>query len=160
MGNLSIVSGRILMNGKISENTRQFIQSLDNDTVYPWIRSNMFSIGSTEESPYFYESILGFAATYKGVEDNWEEFIQKFEHILANIEFYNAKIQLETEYYGTFHFFWQAKTGSLKFEPKEQLFEREKWFFGYGYRNQFGHLVETLEERHIFPFFQYYPDRF
>lgn len=153
MSILSIVSGRILMNGRISENTRQFIQSLDNDTVYPWIRANMFCIGSTEESPYYYESILGFAATYKGVEDDWDEFIRKFEHILANIEFYNAKIQLETEYYGTFHFFWQAKTGVTHFEPKEQFREAEKWFFGYGYRNQFGLLEETLEQKHIFPNF-------
>ncbi|MCU0392753.1 MAG: hypothetical protein MUE81_16715 [Thermoflexibacter sp.] len=153
MGVLSIVSGRILMRGSIEEKTRLFIQSLNNDTVFPWIRSNMFSIGSTEESPYFYESVIGFAATYKAVEDDWDEFTRKFEYILENLDFYNAKIQLETEYYGTFHFFWQAKTGANHFAPKEQFRETDKWFFGYGYRNQFGLLEETLEQKHIFPNF-------
>jgi hypothetical protein len=154
MGVLSIVSGRILMQGKISEKAKLFIQSLDNDVVYPWLRTNMFSLGSTAESPYFYESIIGFAATYKGVEDDWREFIRKFEHILTNLEFYNAKLQLETEYYGTFHFFWQAKIASTAFEPKEQLIETEKWFFGYGHRNQFGQLEDPLIDKHIFPDFK------
>jgi hypothetical protein len=33
----------------------------------------------------------------------------KFENVLRNIEFDTAKIQMETEYYGTYNFFWKSK---------------------------------------------------
>lgn len=159
MGVQTIIHGRISLKGNF-EKSRQFIKSLCNDEKYPWIRTEMFSLGSSER-PYFYdEPIIGFASSYKGLEDDWTSFIIKFENVLNNIEFDTAKIQMETEFYGTYNFFWKSKTNTDKFEEKEKLIETNKWYFGYGYRCRWGLLDEELKEKHVFSIDFDYPIKF
>jgi|JI10StandDraft_1071094.scaffolds.fasta_scaffold576540_2 hypothetical protein len=159
MGVQTIVHGRISLKGDF-EKSREFIKSLSNDDKYPWIRTEMFSLGANER-PYFYdEPIIGFAASYKGLESDWTSFIIKFENVLSNIEFDTAKIQMETEFYGTYNFFWKSKTNSENFEEKEKLIENNEWYFGFGYRCRWGLLDEELKDEHIFRIDFEYPVKF
>lgn len=159
MGVQTIVHGRISLKGDF-EKSREFIRSLSNDDKYPWIRTEMFSLGA-KERPYFYdESIIGFASSYKALEYDWTSFIIKFENILSNIEFDTAKIQMETEFYGTYNFFWKSKTKQDNFEDKEKLIETNGWYFGYGYRCRWGLLDEELKDEHIFSMDFDYPVKF
>ncbi|MCW3170018.1 hypothetical protein OMO38_15950 [Chryseobacterium sp. 09-1422] len=159
MGVQTIVHGRISLKGDF-EKSRQFIKSLSNDDKYPWIRTEMFSIGASER-PYFYdEPIIGFASSYKGLENDWTSFILKFENVLRNVEFDTAKIQMETEFYGTYNFFWKSKTSNDKFEEKEKLIETNEWYFGFGYRCRWGLLDEDLKDEHIFSMDFDYPIKF
>lgn len=116
------------------------------DDNYPWIRSEMFNVGSTE-TPYFYKNpIATFGATYKNLEDetSLSEFLQKFENILCKLDFDFARIRLETEFRGDFELFWGRKTGKQpEFYDNRGLSERELWFFGYGFRNMFGSLIQN-----------------
>lgn len=114
MGFQTIVHGRITLKGDYAK-SRQYIKGL-NDKEYPWLRAELFSTGATE-SPYYYEQpVIAFAADYKEVEYDWNDFTLKFEHLLRNIEFDSARIQMETEIYGTYNFFWKSKTGSTTYE--------------------------------------------
>lgn len=155
MGFQTIVHGRITLKGDY-EKSRQYLKSL-NDKEYPWLRAELFSTGATE-SPYYYEQpVIAFAADYKEVEYDWSDFILKFEHLLRNIEFDSARIQMETEILGTYNFFWKSKTGWTTYEEAEKMIETEEWFFGFGHRNYWGYLTEPLTEAHIFSIDFSYP---
>ncbi|CAA6823001.1 MAG: Unknown protein [uncultured Sulfurovum sp.] len=144
MGTQSIVTGRIVISDDI-EQARELIKTFEADEYYPCIRTEMFSLG-VKGSYYYDEQVITFGATYKAVEYDWKEFILKFEHILRNINFDTAKIQLETEFLGTYDFFWKKKINREKFERKEKLIETEEWYFGFGNRSMFGLLDSDSDE--------------
>lgn len=108
----------------------------------------MFHVGSTE-SPYFYGNpIASFAATYKGLEGgtSLSEFVLKFEYLIEAVDFKFARIRLDTEFLGDFEFFWGRKRGTEReFFRNEDLIEREKWFFGFGFRHMFGGLMDGAQ---------------
>ena len=157
MGTQSIVYGRILLAAdklnsinKYSK-TIKYIKTLKKDNSYPFIRTEMFSLGA-KERPFFYDnSIITFGATYKSVEYYWTDFIQKFENILRNIEFDTARIKLETEFLGSYDFFWKKKIEGTSFDKKEKLIETDEWFFGYGDRCRWGHLNKK-DDNPVFDF--------
>lgn len=155
MGSQTIIHGRITLKGDVGA-SQEFIRGL-RENVYPVISRDMFSSGATEPYSWYDEPVIAFAATYKGVEDDWDCFILKFEHILRHIGFNTAKLQMETEYLGDYHFFWKSKTEHTRFEAKDGLIEMPEWYFGYGYRCMWGHLEERHDGLPSFPFEFEYP---
>lgn len=159
MGYQSIVHGRILLDRDFKE-SQSFINSLKIDNTYPQINSEMFGVGISEPT-YYEDPLIVFGATYKQVEYDWTSFILKFEHILRNVGFDTAKIQLETEILGTYNFFWKSKHSKDSFDDKEKLIETEEWFFGYGNRGRWGLLDTEIEDFQIFDFENFkYPIEF
>ncbi|MDC1161896.1 hypothetical protein OAT18_00485 [Tenacibaculum sp.] len=159
MGYQSIVHGRILLDRDFKE-SQSFINSLGNDNTYPQLNTDMFGVGITEPT-YYEDSVIVFGATYKQIEYDWISFILKFEHILRNVGFDTAKIQLETEILGTYNFFWKSKHSKDSFDSEEKLIETDEWFFGYGNRGRWGLLDSELEEYQIFDFEDFkYPIKF
>jgi hypothetical protein len=146
MGSQTIVHGRIALKGNSKDfnAARAFISSLKFDDSYPAIRSEMFSYGAKKN--YYFEPAIAFASTYKGMEDYLTPFIIKFEHVLRNISFTTAKIQVETESMGTYNFFWKTKAGNENFTEKEGLTETEEWYFGEGFRSMHGLLLTDLKD--------------
>ena len=143
MGCISIVYGMIKLND--IDSFQRTIHNIKPDENYPWLRAEMFNT-NTIAHPHYYESpITTFGATYKNLEGgvDWSEFILKFEYLLDKVDFDYARIRLETEFLGDFEFFWGSKTGRQpEFYAKDDLIERDKWFFGYGFRHMFGGLIE------------------
>lgn len=157
MGSQTIIHGRITLKGDI-EASQDFIRRLK-ENAYPEISRDMFSLGATGYYSWYDEPVIAFAATYKSVEDDWDCFILKFEHILRHIGFNTAKLQMETEYLGDYHFFWKSKTEHTRFEAKDQFIEMPEWYFGYGYRNMWGHPEDGHDGIPSFPFEFAYPVR-
>ncbi len=155
MGSHTIIHGRITLKGDV-EASQNVIRRL-RENPYPVISRDMFSLGATERYSFYDEPVLAFAATYKSVEDDWDCFVLKFEHLLRNIEFDTAKLQMETEYLGDYHFFWKSKTEHTRFEEKEKFIEMPEWYFGYGYRCMWGYLEEGHDGIPSFPFEFKYP---
>lgn len=151
MGYQSIVHGRIIINNKIEE-ARELIYSIGNDG---WlIRTEYFGLG-VDRFTYYEDPVLVFGATYKQVEYEWSDFILEFENLLRNLSFDTAKIQLETEIYGTYNFFWRSKKqpGNISFNIQDdKLIETDEWLFGYGNRSRWGTLETDLQEFEIFTF--------
>ena len=158
MGETTIIFGRISVNGDLKK-AKRFIETFKDDNSYPWFRPEMFSFSSFEKPYYFREPIIGFASSYKNLEDSLKDLIIKFEYLLENIDFSTAKLQMETEMFGTYDFFWKRKTQNDKYDEKENLIETKNWFFGHGNRNVWGHLQQELEPR-VFPFSYEYPIKF
>ena len=148
MGEISIIHGRVLINDISS--TKKFLDNYKFNSNFPLVTREMFSIGS---EIYYDNPILNFGATYKNVgeEPNLASFLIKFEDILKNISFNNAKLEFETEFSGEYHFFWGTKYNSEnQFYKGYGLIEYENWFFGSGYRHMFGMLLNNIEEKKPF----------
>ncbi|MGB3850440.1 MAG: hypothetical protein WA958_10775 [Tunicatimonas sp.] len=159
MGSVSVVYGMIKLND--SKSYQMIVKDLKTDKNYPWIRAEMFNLNSIEH-PYFYESpIATFGTTYKNLSGGteWSEFILKYEYLLDKLDFEYTRVRLETEFLGDFEFFWGKKTGrQTELYAKKDLIEREKWFFGYGFRQMFGGLITEGEP--AIPFDFRYPIEF
>ena len=126
MGYQSIVHGRIVLDRDF-EKSRNSINSLGKDSTFPQLSTEMFGTGISQPT-YYEDPVIVFGATYKQVEYHWTSFILKFEHILRNVGFETAKIQLETEILGTYNFSWISKSNQtdLSFGPKAQLIETDE----------------------------------
>lgn len=133
------------------QKSADFIKTLGIDESYPFINTNMFSLGDYER-PYYYENpIFGFAATYKyfGLElRDWNHFILKIENILRNIDFENAQFHVESSI-GDFTLYWHSLEKNFYTKENEngklvQLTKTDEWYFGFGKRSVFiGELNET-----------------
>ncbi|QQV02926.1 MULTISPECIES: hypothetical protein [Chryseobacterium] len=153
MNEYSSIYGYIKINRDYKKSAN-FIKGIGIDNDYPFINTNMFSLGDYE-IPFYYENpIFGFAATYKyfGLELNdWNSFILKIERILRNIDFENAQFHVESSI-GDFTLYWESLDKKFYSEEKEndkiiQLTKTEEWYFGFGKRSVFG---GYLDETQIF----------
>lgn len=160
MGEISIVTGHILLND--IESFRRAVRTTKLDGSYPRILPEMFSVGASEEYTYYEHTIVSFAATYKNLEGgvSWSEFILKFEHLLNKVDFDLARIHLETEFLGDYHFFWGAKrSGDYNPYNKPGMIECPRWYFGYGFRHMFGSL-HYEDDPQLVPYGFEYPVQF
>lgn len=157
MGVQTIIHGHIILEGDC-EKSRQYIKNLKADNNYPYLSSEMFSLGASE-SPYFYRNpVISFGVSYKEMEDELDAFLLKFENILRNIEFESARLHMETEFFGNYNFYWASKAWTKSVNEEDALIETEEWFFGYGHRGRWGNLDEPLKDKHIFNLFHFtYP---
>lgn len=87
----SIVTGYIKTRGFYStQKNIQAINSFRFDEVYPF--TNIFW-GS---SPASYESpVIGFAGSYKQIEEDWAEWLWKFSQLLSGIDAVSARVNLD-----------------------------------------------------------------
>lgn len=142
---------------------RRLLHSLDSTPQmqsYPFFRREMFSMGSGERPHYYDNAVVAFAATYKNLEDSWARWLARWEWILARMEFETAQVQLDTEFLGTYHFFWQSRRSPLAEKMEQQTAEEALtacplWYFGMGARTRWGSLVRPLEERDIFNLYDF-----
>lgn len=151
MGEMTIIHGRITLRGGSQascEAAKETITTLGDDTEYPYLRSEIFSIGTVESPFYYQQPVIAFAATYKSLEHDWATFKAKFEAFLRQLDFDTAKLEIETEFYGSFQCFWAAKGMNRSFAEKEHFTETDRWFAGYGYRTQFGTLQIPYDKKH------------
>lgn len=91
MGHVSIVSGFISISPRGSlERTREAINAFEFDEVWPF--SNIFYC----ESPAQYSHpVVGFAGSYKQVEEVWSEWLWKFGQLLSTLEATDARVCLD-----------------------------------------------------------------
>jgi len=152
MGEQSIVYGRIQLYGHREPYgpAREFLVNLPEDEIYPEINSRNFSLGAEEYEPSYGEPVFAFAAVYKYLEDSFLEFIIKFEYILRHIDFYSVKLELQTEFYSDYGFFWKRKYPGERIDPEEYWTVMEDWYFGEGPRSMFGSLEGSWKEEDRF----------
>lgn len=108
MGEIAILHGRIIMNDKESGN--EFFRNYK-DNNHPLLPKDSFNLNLLNSEHYRYNPILTFGKTYKYLTggNEWRQLILKFEHILRNLNFDNAKLYLETEFLGNYEFLWKTE---------------------------------------------------
>ncbi|WP_143473319.1 hypothetical protein [Flavilitoribacter nigricans] len=131
------------------ESGNEFFKNYE-DQNHPLLPKEAFNLELLNSSHFRYNPILTFGRTFKYLEGGyeWKQLILKFEHILLNLNFDNAKMYLETEFLGNYEFFWKP-------EPSENT---KKLFFGTGRYSMFGTRIEEADSG--LPMNTSYPIRF
>lgn len=114
MGHASIVYGHIIGERWRSEDyhklqrlNKKIVENLPvNDETFPWITKNMFLAPDPDNDKMYRDQVIVFGASYKSVEHEWDEWLQKFEAILKQLYWSSAVIHLETELVGNHKYEW------------------------------------------------------
>lgn len=109
------MSNRTCLLGKIEvpsawngswERNRRVLRELPEEGEWPWLIRGMFST-TPERVSYAYRAHF-FAAELKGIEEDWGEWLEKFEDLLRRLEWTSATVHLETEQMGEHSYRWLA----------------------------------------------------
>lgn len=82
------------------------------DDEWPLLCREMFSMpGDDVFSGTYQTQLIHFAASYKAVEYEWEQWLRQFEALLKSMYWVSATVHLETELSGKHTFNWNAEHG-------------------------------------------------
>ncbi|MES2616981.1 MAG: hypothetical protein V4613_03830 [Bacteroidota bacterium] len=115
MGHVSTIYGTIIGEAwrtddynKLHRLNHAIINSLpDNDEQFPWITKRMFMVPDPDKDQIYRDQVIVFGASYKSVEHEWDEWLEKFEAILKQLYWSTATIHLETELVGNHKYDWE-----------------------------------------------------
>jgi hypothetical protein len=92
---------------------RDAMMSLPKADDWPFLCQEMFSLPRKEYKGDNYQTdVMHFGASYKAVEYEWDQWINKFEELLSQMYWVSATVHLETELSGTHTFTWESTTNS------------------------------------------------
>ncbi|ABG59641.1 hypothetical protein [Cytophaga hutchinsonii] len=145
MGNISIVYGNIIGATwktddyhKLQRLNNKILTELPDADAYPWIHRHMFHTQDPHNIQGTYrDQVITFGASYKFVEYEWEEWLQKFEAILKTLYWTRATIHLETEFMGRFTYEWVIDFHQSDNWFLENPLPIQKWEFTGGPRKFF-----------------------
>lgn len=91
------------------QSNRRVLSSLPSIEDWPLIGREMFVLPSeTLIVDDLHTDVVPFGNSYKGVEYEWQQWLQRFEDLLQNMYWVSATVHLETELNGTHTFTWHA----------------------------------------------------
>ncbi|MBU2985557.1 hypothetical protein KO528_09360 [Saccharophagus degradans] len=86
---------------------RKALLMLPTSDEWPYLSQEMFSIPQLEPGPDNYQTeVVHFGASYKAIEYEWKNWVEKFELLLSNMYWVSAVVHLETELSGVHTFTW------------------------------------------------------
>ncbi|MFT3824218.1 MAG: hypothetical protein QM731_09870 [Chitinophagaceae bacterium] len=114
MGHISIVYGKIIGElwrtedyHRLHRLNKRVIDALpEEDDTFPWISRSMFAVPDPGKDKLYRDQVIVFGASYKSVEYEWDEWLEKFEAILKQLYWSSATIHLETELVGNHQYEW------------------------------------------------------
>ena len=153
MGHISIVYGHIIGSSWKSEDyhrlqrlNKQTIQTLPDDETFPWITKNMFLVPDPDNDKLYRDQIIVLGASYKSVEHEWDQWLDKFEEILKKLYWISATVHLETELVGSFKYEWLFDLNQSDNFTTDSPAPTSKWTFSGGPRKFFnnGKLIASI----------------
>lgn len=85
------------------------ILSLGDVDDFPHLTSSMFALPVEElEQGTYRTQVIHFAGSYQAVEYHWEQWLAKFEALLARMYWVSATVHLETGLSGNHTFQWDC----------------------------------------------------
>jgi hypothetical protein len=92
---------------------RDAMLSLPKADGWPFLCQEMFALPKTAIGQDNYQTdVMHFGASYKAIEYEWEQWINKFEELLSQMYWVSATVHLETELSGTHTFTWESSSNS------------------------------------------------
>jgi len=88
---------------------RSAMISLPKAEDWPYLSQEMFSIPRMEVNDDSYlTDVIHFGASYKAIEYEWAQWMDRFESLLDKMYWVSAVVHLETELTGTHTFNWES----------------------------------------------------
>jgi hypothetical protein len=92
---------------------RRVLAALPSIEDWPLLSREMFVLPSeTLIVDDLHTDVVPFGNSYKGVEYEWEQWLQRFEDLLKNMYWVSATVHLETEFNGVHTFTWHSESES------------------------------------------------
>ena len=92
---------------------RKAMLSLPKADNWPFLSQEMFAIPQQEVGQGNYQTeVMHFGASYKAVEYEWDQWVEKFEELLSEMYWVSATVHLETELSGTHTFSWESRVNA------------------------------------------------
>lgn len=89
---------------------RKALLMLPKSEDWPYLCQEMFSIPQLEPGPDNYQTeVVHFGASYKAIEYEWKNWVEKFEDLLSRMYWVSAVVHLETELSGVHTFTWMCE---------------------------------------------------
>jgi hypothetical protein len=105
---------------------RRILRALPGADAWPFLCREMFSTpGDDVFSGRYQTQVIHFGMSYRAVEYEWEQWVQKFESLLRDMYWVNAVVHLETELSGHHTFVWESDSSHVPSE--EPLSVRCAW---------------------------------
>lgn len=90
---------------------RAAMMSLPKAEEWPYLSQEMFSIPHMEKcADNYLTEVIHFGASYKAIEYEWAQWMERFESLLDDMYWVSAVVHLETELTGTHTFNWESPT--------------------------------------------------
>ncbi|MBR9912644.1 MAG: hypothetical protein GYB33_20065 [Gammaproteobacteria bacterium] len=106
---------------------REAMLTLPSADDWPFLCQEMFAIPPLQVNQNHYQTdVMHFGASYKAVEYEWEQWIEKFEQLLNQMYWHSAVVHLETELSGHHTFSWES-SGSFHQPGSGDLQVRCEW---------------------------------
>lgn len=92
------------------EINKQVCEALPSAEDWPLLCCEMFSaVRAAMHLGDCQTDVIHFGSSYKGVEHEWNGWLQQFEALLEKMYWVTATVHLQTEYNGSHTFVWQAE---------------------------------------------------
>ena len=92
---------------------RHAMLALPTAEEWPYLCREMFSLPRVEVNDDRYlTEVMHFGASYKAVEYEWKQWMERFETLLNNMDWVSAVVHLETELTGVHTFTWESLNDS------------------------------------------------
>jgi hypothetical protein len=99
---------------------------------WPRLTRGFFSVSGEEET--YANSLIYFGGTFKQIEDDWSEWLDKFEALLRKLIWVRVKLVLETGYHGEHTYTWAATEKAIAALEQELPETVQDWVFRGGPR--------------------------
>lgn len=120
---------------EVYSHNERIISNLPTSDSWPPLSKEMFSITKNDKkiegpSLEYWGRMIHFAACLKSVENEWEEWKDKFENLLQKLYWIEAHVHFKTEYTKVISFEWRVdlKKWSIK-EGSIVPIQKEFWDF-------------------------------
>ena len=100
---------------------------------WPRLTRGFFSVSGSEET--YANSLIYFGGTFKQIEEDWSEWLDKFEALLRTLIWTRVKLILETGYYGEYTYTWVATEKAIATFAQEFPETVQDWVFDGGPRS-------------------------
>ena len=117
---------------RLNENVIAGIPEMDQDNELPYINRSMFAVPNRQGT--YQQQPIAFGAAYKTLEYEWHLWLDKFEGILRQLFWWEAKIHVQFELMGEYVCEWKADYGKFLDEnwdkpETEELTPIQDWTF-------------------------------
>lgn len=107
--------GQLAKNEFMRRQNEVAIAALPESDEWPFLTGGIFGIsGRTPDAGHYRGHVVHFGGSFKEIEDDWSQWLGKFEALLRRLYWTTVEVRLVTELNGSFTFRWAAAATAIR----------------------------------------------